>query len=331
MQIISYTPELYEQLMFFLVENFPNRDKKYFEWWLKQATDVKKELLNRTFLVKDNDEIIACTTASWNKIKISGKEQEFYWAGNTIVSKKYRGKGVGRMIYERMGTFLDRCTTGFTKTAYDIQPRIIPHLKPVSVVFVYLCVNRFFINNFYKKMIHFRREQDDMLYPIEITIGSVNFYRIDSLEQFSFTSDGFWQNDDIEIMRDKSFFEKRFFNIYKKYVVYEGYSCGNLVCYFVVRLAHYKGFDVISLVDFRYKKEKYIKSIDKAVSEIAKMNRIGLYLTLTSLKKKILNFFPIILRTNKKLYGGTTIPHIDKECSLLITSADSDLDFVYYL
>lgn len=129
----------------------------------------------------------------------------------------------------------------------------------------------------------------------------------------------------------KSFFEKRFFNIYKKYVVYEGYLCRNLVCYFVVRVAHYKGFDVVSLVDFRYRKEDYVNSIHKAVSEIAKMNRIGFYLTLSSLKRKVLDFFPIILRTSKKLYGGTTIPHINKECSLLITSADSDLDFVYYL
>ena len=126
-------------------------------------------------------------------------------------------------------------------------------------------------------------------------------------------------------------FEKRFFNIYKKYVVYEGYLCRNLVCYFVVRVAHYKGFDVVSLVDFRYRKEDYVNSIHKAVSEIAKMNRIGFYLTLSSLKRKVLDFFPIILRTSKKLYGGTTIPHINKECSLLITSADSDLDFVYYL
>ena len=119
--------------------------------------------------------------------------------------------------------------------------------------------------------------------------------------------------------------------IYKKYVVYEGHLCGNLVCYFVVRLAHYKGFDVISLVDFRYRKKDYMSSIDKAVSEIAKINHIGFYLTLSSLKRKVFNFFPVILRTSKKLYGGTTIPHINKECSLLITSADSDLDFVYYL
>ena len=46
---------------------------------------------------------------------------------------------------------------------------------------------------------------------------------------------------------------------------------------------------------------------------------------------KLLNFFSVILRTHKKLYGSTTIPDINKKNSLLITSVDSDLDFVYYL
>lgn len=44
MEIIPYTPDLYEQLMLFLIESFPNRDKEYFEWWLKQLTDVKDVL-----------------------------------------------------------------------------------------------------------------------------------------------------------------------------------------------------------------------------------------------------------------------------------------------
>lgn len=76
--------------------------------------------------------------------------------------------------------------------------------------------------------------------------------------------------------------------------------CGNLVCYFVVRLATYKGGELISLVDFRYRKEDYISSIDKVVSIIAKMNHIGFCLTLSSLKRKMFNFFPIILQTSKK-------------------------------
>lgn len=330
MKILFYTSDLYEQLILFLIESFPDRDRRYFEWWLKQVTDVKKELLNRTFLVMDADKIVACTTANWNKIKIYGQEQKFYWEGNTIVSKAYRGKGIGRMIYEQMGEYLERCTTGFTKVAYNIQPKVIPHLRPVSVVFVYLFVNRFFFYSFYKKIMRHRLDQNDIFYPSVIKIKNVQFFRIDSLEQMIFTSDGFWQNDDIEIVRDKSFFLKRFFDIYKKYVIYEGLVNGELVCYFVVRLAYYKGFNVISLVDFRYRKKSYINSIDKAISKISKINRIGFSLTLTSLKKQVLSFFPVILRTNKKIYGGTTLPNEEGECSLLITSADSDLDFVYY-
>ena len=52
MEIIPYTPDLYEQLILFLVESFPNRDKRYFDWWLKQYS-CEKNLLNRTFLVED--------------------------------------------------------------------------------------------------------------------------------------------------------------------------------------------------------------------------------------------------------------------------------------
>ena len=104
MEIIPYTPDLYEQLMLFLIESFPNRDKRYFDWWLKQYS-CEKNLLNRTFLVEDKGKIIACTTANWNEIKIHGKKQDFYWEGNTIVLKAYRGKGVGRMIMNKWGGF----------------------------------------------------------------------------------------------------------------------------------------------------------------------------------------------------------------------------------
>lgn len=76
MEIIPYTPDLYEQLILFLVESFPNRDKRYFDWWLKQYS-CEKNLLNRTFLVEDKGKIIACTTANWNEIKIHGKKARF--------------------------------------------------------------------------------------------------------------------------------------------------------------------------------------------------------------------------------------------------------------
>lgn len=156
MEIIPYTPDLYEQLMLFLIESFPNRDKRYFDWWLKQYS-CEKNLLNRTFLVEDKGKIIACTTANWNEIKIHGKKQDFYWEGNAIVLKAYRGKGVGRMIYEQMGRFSDRCVVGLTDAAYNIQPKIIPCFRPINPVYVYLSVNRFFLNSLYRRCLHYRR------------------------------------------------------------------------------------------------------------------------------------------------------------------------------
>lgn len=50
MHLIPYNSYLYEQLMSFLVENFLHRDRKYLEWGLMQSTNVKEELLSRTFL-----------------------------------------------------------------------------------------------------------------------------------------------------------------------------------------------------------------------------------------------------------------------------------------
>ena len=186
----------------FLVESFPNRDKRYFDWWLKQYS-CEKNLLNRTFLVEDKGKIIACTTANWNEIKIHGKKQDFYWEGNTIVLKAYRGKGVGRMIYEQMGRFSDRCVVGLTDAAYNIQPKIIPCFRPINPVYVYLSVNRFFLNSLYRRCLHYRRGIEDMFYPLKMAVRGMMFYRIDKLEQMSFTSDGFWQNDDIEIINEE--------------------------------------------------------------------------------------------------------------------------------
>lgn len=66
MEIIPYTPDLYEQLMLFLIESFPNRDKRYFDWWLKQYS-CEKNLLNRTFLVEDKGKIIrGCVLSTEN-------------------------------------------------------------------------------------------------------------------------------------------------------------------------------------------------------------------------------------------------------------------------
>ena len=152
---------------------------------------------------------------------------------------------------------------------------------------------------------------------------------MDDIESFQFTADGFWQNDEVELIRDKNFFKNRFVDIYRKYTIYQIKEKGATVGYFVIRPARYKRFNLLALVDFRFKNEKVEKSIMKAMNIIARKNQVGMCITLTSLKKKRLSY-GCTVRMPKVLYGGTTMVELKEDDFMLITSADSDLDFVYY-
>lgn len=330
MHLVHYSSHWDDSLRKFLYNNFPHRNKKYLDWWLNQSLHSKKDLQNRTFMVVDeSNRIVACTTALWTKMKIRTRFYNMYWAGNTIVDENYRGKGIGRMVYEQMNLFRDRCSTGFTKAAYAIQPKIIKQFTNLSSVFVYLSFNICFMRNLWDRLLRNSIKQDDLIYPNQIDIKHVHFERVDNIELIEFPSDGFWQNDTIELIRDKDFFRKRFIDIYRKYIIYQSKVDNEIVGYFVVRPAKYKGFNLLSLVDFRYKNENIENSIIKAVAKIARNNKIGMFITLTSLKKKFLSS-GCTIRTSKVLYGGTTMAEIKEDDFMLITSADSDLDFVYY-
>lgn len=330
MHFVHYSSHWDDRLRKFLYNNFPHRNKKYLDWWLNQSLHSKEDLQNRTFMVVDeSNRIVACTTALWTKMKIRSRLYKMYWEGNTIVDENYRGKGIGRMVYEQMNLFRERCTTGFTQAAYAIQPKIIKQFTNLSSVFVYLSFNICFMRNLWDRLLRNTIKQDDLIYPNQIDIKHVHFERVDNIELIEFPSDGFWQNDTIELIRDKDFFRKRFIDIYRKYIIYQSKVDNEIVGYFVVRPAKYKGFNLLSLVDFRYKNEIIENSIVKAVTKIARNNKIGMFITLTSLKKKFWSS-GCTIRTSKVLYGGTTMAEIKEDDFMLITSADSDLDFVYY-
>ena len=173
------------------------------------------------------------------------------------------------------------------------------------------------------------KEVQNWMFPHKMEINHIAFDRVDDIESFQFTADGFWQNDEVELIRDKNFFKNRFVDIYRKYTIYQIKEKGATVGYFVIRPARYKRFNLLALVDFRFKNEKVEKSIMKAMNIIARKNQVGMCITLTSLKKKRLSY-GCTVRMPKVLYGGTTMVELKEDDFMLITSADSDLDFVYY-
>lgn len=67
-----------------------------------------------------------------------------------------------------------------------------------------------------------------------------------------------------------------------------------------------------------------------AVVKLAKMNKIGIVITLTSRNYSWISCNPLTIKMKKKLHTATGDPKMMRNENILITSADSDLDFVYY-
>ena len=87
---------------------------------------------------------------------------------------------------------------------------------------------------------------------------------------------------------------------------------------------------MISLVDYRFHSRKDELRAFKVASKIARLNHIGLVISLSS--RDYGNFLtPLLFKMKKKLNCATGYKEYrDKLNDALFTSADSDLDFVYY-
>lgn len=329
MKIIYYDSNIHKLLLEFLQKEYPRRDINYFIWWLKTANESLGEDLTRTFCIEQDSNIIACTLAYWSKIKIRDNVDNFYWEANTIVDPAYRGKGAGRMMYEHMGQFRDRCTTGFTDTALKIQFKVVKNLKHISSVGVYLSFTRFFVRALFERILKKDLFDEKLLSPESLQCKGIKANRVNAIDEFYAPTSGIWMNDEVEVIRDKKFINKRFFDIYRSYIIYQLYDSDHIVGYFVVRRTIYMGLNLLSLVDYRLTSKKYNKALMRLVAKVAKINRIGIIITLTS-QKDFCKFFPLAIKTSKILYGGTTMEKMIDGQEFLITSADADLDFVYY-
>ena len=66
--------------------------------------------------------------------------------------------------------------------------------------------------------------------------------------------------------------------------------------------------------------------------KIAYLNKIGILMMMSTQRNSCLTFDPygISILLPKKLYAATSVVNINEGSNVFMTSADSDLDFVYY-
>lgn len=326
MEIISYTVLWRDKLVEFLINNYPNRNKNYLKWSVMSIED-DVESQKKTFLIISNDKVLGCLLSLPLKLRIDGDDKVYTFGFNIILSSDIRGIGFGKKLYEKKrNDYQDYFCIGLTHKA------IIMHKKLndifINPIRVYISINVWCIKSMCNKIINKRkRNNQDYIFPNIITIDRVNFEKINSSDELIIPQDGYWLNDKIEFTRDKDFIQKRFFDIYKEYHVYKDL---NNTCYFVIRNTYVRGVEMFSLVDYRVRNFQQEKIIYRAAMFVAKMNRVGLLITFSSKNHPFLRFSPLTIRINKKLLVATAITTFKPNEKIFITSADADLDFVYY-
>lgn len=330
---VSYTPSMHGYLLEYMKSVYPHRDVRYLDWWITNIDHSDEKCWKKCTIILDDGKIIGCTTVNDTHILINSEKISIYSRGNTIVSPNQRGKGISKEIYNRVNLYDNWFSVGVTDIAWKIQPKYVRNFTPIIPVRVYISLSLKGLFSCLLRKLFSHKKDLNSLFPTNFNLNRhEKFVEVEDVGSLTIPKNGRWTSDAIELVRDKSFFKKRYEAIYchDRYHIYQYLSDGNTEGYIVLRSTVYKGLDMISLVDFRFRNRYDETKALKAAVKVAGMCGIGLVITLTS-RDWGNKLSPLTIKTKKKLHSAIGMKDIaDKFSDMQITSADSDLDFVYY-
>lgn len=335
-QTIHYTPEWHDRLLAYMQSVYPHRNSEYLNWWITNLDNAGFTYWEKSPLILENgNHIIGCTTVNPISIVNQNNTESLFCWGNTIISPNHRGKGISKGIYNERNKFKNWLAIGITDIGWKVQLKYVNTFTPLRPINVYIGVNRQIVILSLKRIFHISNSSlSAVSFPLKLKInGHDEIRRINNVSEMEIPINGYWTGDDIEFVRDRVFIQKRFFDIYcaERYGIYQYLSNGQCIGYVILRKTRYKGFDMISLVDYRFHTRKDELHAFKVASKIAKLNRIGLVIAFSS-RDYGNSLMPLVFKTKKKVSCATGYKdYADKFNDVLITSGDSDLDFVYYM
>ena len=328
-QVVSYSPQWHSRLLDYMKEVYPNRNEKYLEWWLSNMDSGDEVDWQKCFIVFEGEEIIGCTTAIPIVLIREGVRRNFYLRGNTIISPEKRGRGTSKLLYNKVNSYNDWLSIGITDIAWKIQPKYVKSFTPIQPINVYVAANGWIIPEIVRYLL--KRKPRTMVFPKQINLPhEESFVLIKDIKELDFPAEVSWTADRVELVRDKSYMQKRFFDIYcaEWYAIYKYEKQGKTEGYTVLRKISYKGVERVSVVDYRFGNQKDERKAFRLAQKVARRTKIGLVFAISSGKYRFFGF-PFLIKTPKKLNCATGNKEIDFK-DILFTSADSDLDFVYY-
>lgn len=328
-QISNYSPQHHNALLSFMASQYENRSIEYLDWWLTNLDEGGSQVWKTAVMVYYEGNIVACCTSNPFSLNIGGNSQTMFYESNTIVVQEFRGLGIGKLIYSEIQKYNNRITIGLTKSAYAIQTKKLNNCFPMLDIRVYVSANKYCLKSIINKLTN--KETNKIHFPNLIEESNYIFSLIKREDDmYDFPNDGVWMDDLVEIVRTKEWLVKRFINIYRKdYYIYRISKNNTLIGYSVFRKGRIYGIGFISIVDFRCRELRCEKAILNVANIIAKKNKIGFTFCMSSRIHSIISFSPLTIRIHKKIKNVTVVEKIKDE-KILFTSADSNLDFVYY-
>ena len=333
MQVFPYSPQWHFRLLDYMRKVYPYRSAEYLDWWLGNIDAAGKVCWEKcVIVVLDDDTIVGCTTANMAKLTIGNDKKDWFLRGNTIISPDQRGKGISKGLYEFVNGYDNWLSVGITDIAWKIQPKYVRNFTPIQPIRIYIAVNLWVVGQFLRKLFGLQgNTKKDFVIPGQIDISKKNsFVRVQDVSEINVPESGRWTVDKVELVRDKNYFEKRFFDIYcaKRYGLYKYINDGELAGYVVLRKMCYAGLDMVAVVDYRFMDKTNERLAFAVANKLARKNNIGIVFGMSSRNYNVFGG-PLLLHARKILNCAVGTKGIDFS-DMLVTSADSDLDFVYY-
>lgn len=328
-QVVPYSPQWHARLLDYMRSVYPSRDVKYLEWWLSKMDSGDEADWQKCFIVSEGEEIIGCTTAIPIELVRGGGRIAFYLRGNTIISPEKRGRGVSKLLYDKINSYDNWLSVGITDIAWKIQPKYVKGFTPIRPINVYVAANGWALPQLAGRLL--KGKPRTIVFPGRIDMpNEESFILVKDIKDLDISENGGWTSDGIELVRDRTYLQKRYFDIFSAgwYAVYKFEKQGETEGYTVLRKISYRGIEMVSVVDYRFGSRNDERKAFRLAQKVACRNRIGLVFAMSSREYRTLGC-PFLLETPKKLNCATGDESIDFK-DLLITSADSDLDFVYY-
>lgn len=325
-KIIEYTNDYRESLRLYLHKIYPDYTDAYIDYCVHYSVKNHSEEQSSLLVVNGRGEIVGCHLYYNTKAKVCGIEMNVRWGHDTYLDVIFRHKTHFPLVISKIDAF----GIGLSEVNKKIQ-------KHYNILFFdnlnnYLWVNKCLIGGLFRTII--KKESKGFKALERIVFKDYYFRKANNVEDLIIPEDGYWCNDnvDVDFIRDRDFFEYRFFNnkVHSYFVYHLDNGKDYDVCYFVVRPIRFRQMETLFIVDFRYDLScpQQLKAILNAANTLAKHNKIGVVLFTSN--DTTVNMFYNRLNWKKSpidLYAKGRYKTLEG-ASLFVTAADSDVDFL---